>query len=93
MSLVLIVNQGFTKVVTIHPERDMNVFTEFHGNPPNSCWDTSLKTITFNVMVAQEKNQEINVKVIRIHCLGTTNICTKLYSNPSSRCWDISQDK
>ncbi len=31
--------------------RDIDICTKFHGNPPNT-WDTSLKTINSNLMVA-----------------------------------------
>ncbi len=42
----LMKSQRITKATTIHPERNMNVCTIFHGNPSHS-WtevDTSLKT-------------------------------------------------
>ncbi len=29
---------GITKVVTVHPEEDMNVCTKLHDSPFNSCW-------------------------------------------------------
>lgn len=47
-----------TKVFTAHPEGDMNVRAEFHGNPAKSCWDISLETTGINLMVALEEVSE-----------------------------------
>ncbi len=32
-------SQRINKVITVHPEGNMNVWTTFHHNPSNSCWD------------------------------------------------------
>lgn len=37
------------KVVKIHPEWDMNVYTNFHGNSSSICEDISLKTSNVNL--------------------------------------------
>ncbi len=47
-----------TKVITVHPEVNINVWTTFHGNPSKSCWDISLKTTNVNLMVAPEEKSE-----------------------------------
>lgn len=39
---------SFTKLITIHPEGDINVCSKFHGNPFNSRGDISLKTTNVN---------------------------------------------
>lgn len=36
---------------TVPPEGDMDVWTTFHGNPSNTCWDISLKMKTVNLML------------------------------------------
>ena len=35
---------GDTKVIKIHPNRNMDVCTKCNGNPSNNCCDISLKT-------------------------------------------------
>lgn len=35
--------RGFPKLVTSHPECDIDIFTKCHGNLSHSCWDISLK--------------------------------------------------
>lgn len=40
-------SQGITKVITVHPERDMEVCTKCQRNPSKSCWDISVKTTTW----------------------------------------------
>ncbi len=37
-------SEGIIKVTATHPEGGMNVCTEFHGNPSNSCWHVSTWT-------------------------------------------------
>lgn len=49
--------------VTIHPDGEMNVCTEFHVSPSNSCLDILLKTINVNLMVAlEEKSSSLSVQ-------------------------------
>lgn len=33
-----------SKLITIHPEGDVNYCLKFHGNPSNNCWDISVWT-------------------------------------------------
>ncbi len=77
-----------TKVITIHPEENTNKLTTFHGNPSDSCWDISLKSL--DLMVALQEMSAGIIKVITIHPLGSVNVCTIFHDNLSSRCWDIS---
>lgn len=37
--MVLQESRVITKVIAIHPEGGLNICTEFHGGPSNSCWD------------------------------------------------------
>ncbi len=39
---------GSSKVITRHPEGNMNVYAKFHGNP-SSSWGISLKTTNKNL--------------------------------------------
>ncbi len=49
----------FTKGITVHPDGGMNVWTKFHDNPSNSCWDISLKTTNVHLLGAlQEKSDD-----------------------------------
>lgn len=32
------------KAITFHLEEEMNLWTQFHANLSNGCWDVSLKT-------------------------------------------------
>ncbi len=50
-------SQGSPKVITIHAELDMSVYTKFHGNPSDSGCDILLKDTTVNLTVALEKNE------------------------------------
>ncbi len=53
--IVLHEKSGGTKMITSYPERGMNVWTKFHGNPSNSRRDISLKITNVNlIMVLQE---------------------------------------
>lgn len=38
------------KVIKIYPERKIYVFTNFHGNPSNSCWNISILTIVARIV-------------------------------------------
>ena len=35
--------QRITKIITFHPEEDINVCSKFHGYQSNSCQDISVK--------------------------------------------------
>ncbi len=49
-------SEGITKVVTIHPEKDMDFRIKFHDSLSNSFWHISLKTTNVNLIVALEKS-------------------------------------
>lgn len=68
---------------------DMKVYTQFHGNPSNSCWDTSLKTTNAYLLV---ENKTEDHKSHRVHHVETRNVCGKCCVNPCSRCKDISKN-
>ncbi len=74
-------SEGINKVITIHPEGDVDVCTKFHGNPSSSCGSHSHKTSWWR----WRKSQGI-AKVSRLQPLGTLNICTKFYGNSSNNC-------
>lgn len=72
----------------VHPLGTLNICTKFHGNPANSCQDTSIKIKNVNLLIPLEKKSVIT-KVTRVHPLGTTNICPHFYRTQSYSCWDI----
>lgn len=41
---MLTANEGSIRVVTVHPEGDMNICTTFHGSPSRICLDISVWT-------------------------------------------------
>ena len=65
-----------TRAFTIHPEGDMTVWTKFHGNPSNSCWDISLKTklLTFIIWESWVSVQHI----LTSHAIAAEMVCTKV---------------
>ncbi len=51
-------SQRITKEVIIHSEENMNVFTKFHDNQSNCCWDISVKTTNVNLTTARGKSED-----------------------------------
>ncbi len=67
MSLVL---QIFGQIITIHPEREINVCTKFHWSPSNSFWDILVWTKVVNRPTHQLNIATSSAKTIRFHLLN-----------------------
>lgn len=66
---------------------DMKVYTQFHDNPSNSCWDTSHKTTNTYPIVANKTEDHKSLRFIMLKpgmSVESGNSC--------SRCKDISQN-
>lgn len=63
----------------------MNVWTEFHGNPPYSCWDISLK-----VKHCQPGKEKFRGSPKSSGFILWGMSVRTFHVNPSSSCWDIS---
>ncbi len=69
---------GINKLNTIHPDRNMNIYTTFHGNPSDS--------FTQKYKCEPHGGARGNVRGHQ----RTVTVCTNLRGNPSHSCWDIS---
>lgn len=80
-------SQSITKVVLIHAEKDMNVYTKLHELFHVICQDISLWTTNANIMVAiQEKSGDHHS--LKNESSGHHEHLTKFHGISFS-CWDI----
>lgn len=52
---VLMKKKGISKINSIHPYGNMNIWTKCHGKPLNSCWEIEIWTKYVKLMEASEE--------------------------------------
>lgn len=74
-------SERINKVITFHPEGNMNVCITFLGNLSSSCQGISNKTTNVDLMAIKGI-----IKVTSVHPHGTMNVCNNFYENTYTGC-------